>query len=190
MVGQSRAGSTYSVAPRQPFYNQICRASNYTRRNFKKGDIIAIPFHTPNTNPNVDPVTDDQWTMTVWGPVYSKRRMVIVLWVYERDMFCLPLYTFGKTGLSNKGQNIKHEYVSVKNAGMPHVNQGIYPRVEVRAYKKPMDEDSTVHISGGLRVGCNEDITWAGRMTKESYMDLVALWQDLSENAQGEPWRD
>ena len=188
VVPQSRAGSNVSV--RQPFFNSVCRASNYTREHFKRGDIIAIPFHTPNTNPHVDPVRDDAWQMTIWGPIYSKRRMVIVLWIHERDMFCLTLYTFEKTGLRQKGRHIMHEYVSVKHVGKPHINQGIYPAIEVQAYKKDMDADSTVHLTGGMRVGCNEDITWAGRVTKQSYNQLVALWQKLSMDARAEPWQD
>lgn len=187
-TAQSQAGSAVSV--RQPFYNNICRMSNYTRRNFKKGDIIALPFHESNTNPNVNPSSDDQWQMTVWGPVYSKRRMVIVLFIYQRDMLCLPLYTFNKTGLRNKGRDILHEYVSVKNVGMPHVNQSKYPAVEVQAYKKPMHEDSTVHLTGGMKVGCNEDITWSGRLTRNSYIHLVGLWGQLNETARAEPWRE
>ncbi|KAK4541742.1 hypothetical protein LTR36_007451 [Oleoguttula mirabilis] len=157
-------------------------------RDFKKGQIIAIPFHTANTNPNVDPMTDDQLAMTVQGPVYSKRRMVIIMWIHERDMFCLPLYTFNEKGLKSKGQDIKHEYVSVKNAGKPHVNQGLYPAVEVVPRWKDMHKDSTVHITGGLRVSCNDDITWAGRITKQGYTELLALWRKLSNDALKEPW--
>lgn len=182
----SRVGSNVSV--RKPFYNTACRASNCTKRDFKKGQIIAIPFHTANTNPNVDPTTDDQLAMTVQGPVYSKRRMVIIMWIHERDMFCLPLYTFNAQGLRNKGPDIKHEYVSVKNAGKPHVNQGLYPAVEVVPQGKDMHPDSTVHITGGLRVGCNEDITWAGRITKQGYAELLALWRTLSNDALKQPW--
>ena len=154
---QSHAGST--IATRQPFHNKICRASNYTRQAFKKGDVIAIPYHTSNLNPHVDPVTDDQWRMTVWGPVYSKRRMVIVLWLYERDMFCLPLYTFNRTGILSRGRDVRHEYVSVKNVGQPFRHLAGPPPIEIKAKKKDMDPYSTVHITGGLKVGCNDDIT-------------------------------
>lgn len=157
---------------------------------FRKGDIIAIPFHTANTNPNVDPTRDDQWQMTVWGPVYSKRRMVVVLWVYQRDMFCLPMYTFEHTGLRQKHRNILHEYVAVKNAGKPHVPQGQYPAIEVVSYRKDMDPDSSIVLTGGVRVGCNEDITWSGRVTKKSYLELVALYQRVVDQAQAEPWVD
>ncbi|EMD00589.1 hypothetical protein BAUCODRAFT_175025 [Baudoinia panamericana UAMH 10762] len=187
LATSSHAGSTASA--RRPTYNQVCRASNLTRKNFWKGDVIAVPFHTPCTDPQVDPETDVAWSMSMQGPVYSKRRMVVILWIHERDMFCLPLFTSNKSSLRNKSERIKHEYVSVANQGKPHVNQGHYPPVEVVAMKKPLHEDSIIHLAGGVRVGCNEDITWAGRMTKDGYTAVLKLWQDLSEHAQAEPWR-
>ncbi|KAK4554907.1 hypothetical protein LTR86_008055 [Recurvomyces mirabilis] len=145
-----------------------------------------MPFHQSNTNPNVA-VGDPALVMTHEGPVYSKRRMVIVLWIYERDMFCLPLYTHNKTGLTNKG-NVMHEYVSIKNAGKPHINQGRYPPVEVVPKYRDMDSMSVVQMSGGLRVGCNEDVSWAGRTTKAGYENLLALWRTLSNGAQKDAW--
>jgi hypothetical protein len=67
-----------SVSARQPICNEVCRMSNRTRKDFKKGDIIAIPFHEPYLNANVK-LPDPSWTYTNHGPVYSKRRMVIVM---------------------------------------------------------------------------------------------------------------
>ncbi|RMY98262.1 hypothetical protein D0862_07681 [Hortaea werneckii] len=165
-------------------------ASNCTRQDFQKGQIIAIPFHTANTNPNVDPTTDDQLAMTIWGPVYSKRRMVIVMWIHERDMFCLPLYAFSGQGINSRGKDIIHEYVALKNAGKTHTNFGKYPAIEVVPKYKDLHKDTTVHITGGLRVGCNEDITRVGKLTKQGYFDLLALWKRLSNDAQQEPWVD
>ncbi|GAB1732293.1 hypothetical protein NU195Hw_g111t1 [Hortaea werneckii] len=188
MTAPSRVGSRVSV--RKPFYNTVCRASNCTKQDFQKGQIIAIPFHTANTNPHVDPVTDDQLAMTIWGPVYSKRRMVIVMWIHERDMFCLPLYTFSGQGINSRGKDIIHEYVALKNAGKPHTNFGKYPAIEVVPKYKDLHKDTTIHITGGLRVGCNEDITRVGKLTKQGYFDLLALWKRLSNDAQQEPWVD
>ncbi|KAK3674675.1 hypothetical protein LTR78_005397 [Recurvomyces mirabilis] len=161
---QSFAGS--AVTTRYACYNVLCRSSGWNRSNFRKGDVIAIPFHTANTNPHVDP-NDPALGKTIWGPVYSKRRMVIVLWIHERDMFCLPLFTHNHTGLSGKGKHILHEYVSLKNKGdRAHVQQGLYPPVEVDAYKRPMDKGTAIQLTGGLRVSCNDDVTLAGRVTK------------------------
>ncbi|RMY29385.1 hypothetical protein D0866_08736 [Hortaea werneckii] len=143
-----------------------------------------------NTNPNVDPTTDDQLAMTIWGPGYSKRRMVIVMWIHERDMFCLPLYTFSGQGINSRGKDIIHEYVALKNAGKPHTNFGKYPAIEVVPKYKDLHKDTTIHITGGLRVGCNEDIIRVGKLTKQGYFDLLALWKRLSNDAQQDPWVD
>ncbi|RMX95982.1 hypothetical protein D0868_11433 [Hortaea werneckii] len=151
---------------------------------------VGSRVSVPNTNPNVDPTTDDQLAMTIWGPVYSKRRMVIVMWIHERDMFCLPLYTFSGRGINSRGKDIIHEYVALKNAGRPDTNFGKYPAIEVVPKYKDLHKDTTIHITGGLRVGCNEDITRVGKLTKQGYFDLLALWKRLSNDAQQEPWVD
>jgi hypothetical protein len=68
------------------------------------------------------------------------------------------------------------------------VNQGIYAPVEIRA-RRPVTANTTVHLAGGLRVGCNEDVTSVGRLTRKSYLELVELWEGLVGAARREPWR-
>ena len=175
---------------RQVVNNVVCKLSGFTRKDFRKGDITALPFHTANPNPNVDPNTDKHWVQTCEGPAYSKRRMMVVMWIHERDMFCLPLYTFNGSGLQNKPAHTKHEYVSMQNVGDQNfANQGMYPPVEVQS-RRPMDPNTTVYITGGVKVACNEDIAHVGRMPRESRNDLLNLWRTLSGNAQREPWQD
>lgn len=182
----SRAGSTRSV--RAPHITKYCRNSNYTRRDFRLGDVIAAPFHTSNTNPNVDP-DDERLTLTCEGPAYSKRRMMIVLFIHIQDLYCLPLYSFSNRGLKEKPDHLKDEYVCMANDGEKgFVNQGNYPPVKVQA-RRPLTANTTVHLSGGLRVGCNEDITPVGRLTKQSYFELEELWQKIVDGARKEPWR-
>ncbi|RMY92073.1 hypothetical protein D0862_09563 [Hortaea werneckii] len=62
--------------------------------------------------------------------------------------------------------------------------------IEVVPKHKDLHKDTTIHITGGLRVGCNEDITRVGKLTKQGYFDLLALWKRLSNDAQQEPWVD
>ena len=81
------------LSTRVGFSNHVVRVSNYKRRDFALGDIISIPFHSPNQNPNVDAENDVNFVHTVAGPVYSKRRMVVILQIYTENMFYLPLYT-------------------------------------------------------------------------------------------------
>lgn len=159
--------ATTDRSRRQAFTNAVCKISNYTRRDFKLGDVIAAPFHVANTNPHVDP-DDERLTRTCEGHAYSKRRMMVVLFVHHYDLFCLPLFSFSGRGLTEKPDHIKTEYVCVKNAGVEgFVNHGVHPPVEIQAHH-PVTDSTTVHLTGGLRVGCNEDITRVGRLTEKS----------------------
>lgn len=174
---------------RHPIHNAVCKISNFSRNDFRKGDIIALPFHTANTNPNADP-TDGNLAQTAHGVAYSKRRMMVVLWIFQADMFCLPLYSFTGRGISSRPAPLQKEYVAMKNVGDgAFVNHGVYPPVEVQCRRQPMTPATSVHLVGGLRVGCVEDISMVGRLTEQSYVALVALWQALNDQAQNEAWR-
>ena len=86
----SRASSSRSH--RVALFDRYCRMTAYTRRDFRLGEVIAAPFHTSNTNPNYK-IDDERITLTVEGPAYSKRRMMVILFIHAQDMFCLPLYS-------------------------------------------------------------------------------------------------
>ncbi|KAK3723479.1 hypothetical protein LTR37_001731 [Vermiconidia calcicola] len=186
--GRSQAPSNYSTRSRRYTVNTaVCKLSGNTRRDFRKGDIIALPFHTANNNPNVD-LTDRRLTNTCEGPAYSKRRMMVVMWLHEQDMFCLPLYTFGFKGLASKPEYIKREYVCMMNYfDKDFWNQGPHRPVKVDSHR-PMDPNTTVHITGGREVSYQGDVHRVGRLLQDSYYDLFSLWQDLSEDAQAERW--
>jgi len=172
---------------RQAFTNAVCKISNYTRRDFKLGDVIAAPFHVANTNPNVKP-EDQRLTRTCEGHAYSKRRMMVVLFIHHYDLFCLPLFSFSGRGLTEKPDHIKHEYVCMKNVGAQNfVNHGVHSPIEIQAHH-PVTDSTTVHLTGGLRVGCNEDITRVGRLTEKSYFRLVETWEKVVEEAQNQSW--
>jgi len=182
----SRASNAHSV--RVALYDRYCRTSGLTRRDFRLGDVIAAPFHTSNTNPNYDP-QDRRITFTVEGPAYSKRRMLIVVFIHLQDLYCLPLYSFGNRGLKDKPEYLKKEYVCMANHGdKAFVNQGKYPPVHVEAHH-PVNPNTAVHLTGGVKVGCNEDISLAGRLTRKSYFELLELWEDTVKVAREEPWR-
>lgn len=166
----------------------VCVLSGYTKQDFQQGQIISLPFHTPNTNPNVAP-TDHRLTLTCEGPAYTKRRMMVVLWLFEQDMFCLPLYSFEGKGIQGKPAWLRKEYVSMKNASdRDFRNQGFYDPVAVQMRRKPMNPMTAVHLTGGTRVGCQEDISMIGRMTQEGHRQLVRLWRTLNQAAQEEAW--
>ena len=185
---RSGASSRMSTASRYQarVNNAVCKTSGYRRQHFRNGDVISLPFHKANTNPDLEP-TDDHLRITCEGPVYTKRRMLVVLWIYQRDMFCVPLYTFNHTGLQNK-QGILEEYVSVSNwDDRDFENQGMYMPV-VADCKRRLDQDTTIHITGGIKVACNEDIYRCGRISQESHIHLVDLWETLRNRAKNVRW--
>jgi len=178
MSAREQIASIYATKPR------------YKRGNFSKGLIIALPFHTANLNANVVP-NDRRLAKTVEGYVYSKRRMLVVMWMYKQDMFCLPLYTFESKGIQGKPDYLRQEYVSVQNASdKKFENQGVHDPIAAKAFTKRFDAVSAVHITGGVRVGCNEDISLCGKLTRRGYTQLVGLFNDSREEALKEPWRE
>jgi len=186
-VAASEASSTRSFRP--PYLSEHCKTTNYTRRHFRLGEVITVPYHTSNTNPNVDP-DDDRLTLTVVGPAYSKKRMMVVLFIHIQDMYCLPLYSSSNRGLKGKPDHLKKEYVCMANDGdKGFVNQGVHPPVIIQAHH-PVFENSTVHLTGGVRVGCNELVYSAGRLTQDNYYELVGVWSELVNGAKTKPWRE
>ncbi|KAK5719339.1 hypothetical protein LTR15_007862 [Elasticomyces elasticus] len=146
----------------------FCKLSRWTRRDFRHGDIISIPYHTPNLNPYVQE-DDSCLTYTDEGYVYSKRRK----------------------GIRGKPEWLRKEYVSVRNKGDKKFdNQGPCPPVDVVAWKKPMHPMTAVQITGGTKVNFSEDIAFCGRTTEDGYNHLLELWNELWMKAQGEVWRN
>ena len=91
--------------------------------------------------------------------------------------------------MPNKPEWLKREYVCMKNStDASFVNHGLYDPVVIEGNRRPMSDKTTVVITGGSRVGCNEDISSVGRLTQKSYLHLLRLWQNLSKEAQNEPW--
>ena len=186
-VAASEVSSTRSIRP--PYLSEFCKTTNYSRRHFRLGEVITVPYHTSNTNPHVDP-DDDRLILTVVGPAYSKKRMMVVLFIHIQDMYCLPLYSFSNRGLQGKPEHLKKEYVCMANDGDEgFVNQGIHRPVIIQAHHRVYD-NTTVHLTGGVRVGCNEWVHSAGRLTRDSYYELVGVWSDLVSGAKAEVWRE
>ena len=46
-----------------------------------------------------------------------------------------------------------------------------------------------MYLTGGLRVGCSEDISFVGRVTRPTFYALAELWQKMIVEAKKEPWR-
>ncbi|GIZ40846.1 hypothetical protein CKM354_000416900 [Cercospora kikuchii] len=194
------SGSVYggSAAPTENSmggYNQhiqtdTCVRTNLTVANFKIGEVIALPYHIPNLNPH-HKITHDRLRLTCEGPVFSKRRMFVILWINQVDMFCLPLYSFENQGIAKKKDYLKKDYIEVKNVSAESFQQlGPYEPVEMQTYDKnrSMTDSTTVHITGGIKVDPQEHISMVGRFTKISHKKLLALYNQLASEAQEKPW--
>ena len=108
--------------------------------------------------------------------------MVVVMWTYAEDMFCVPIYSFNGNGLRNKPNSIIGEYVCLQNDDdFNYTKQGLYdPVVAIRKPgRKPFSPESVVHITGGHKVSCAVEIAYCGRLSEDSYIYL----RDLCDRA-------
>nr|OQO18751.1 hypothetical protein B0A51_12707 [Rachicladosporium sp. CCFEE 5018] len=185
------SGAASGTSVQQPVNTAICTISRWQRRDYKHGQIISLPYHTPNTNPNVSQADPNLTVSPFYGGIYSKRRMMVVLYIYGEALHCLPIYSFGNRGLSHKPGHLKKEYVCLRNSTDKNfLNEGIRKPLEVKMRVKDLSITSTLHLTGGIRVGFNEDIAFCGRLTEKSYNAALALWEQVVVDAQNMPWRN
>ncbi|PPJ55410.1 hypothetical protein CBER1_02718 [Cercospora berteroae] len=168
------------------FDNNVCVLSPYYRNTFKQGDVISVPYHIPNINPNVD-VNQKELQISAQGPVFSKRRMMIVLWKGPETMFCLPLFSWQQAGIEKKdnGRDAIRNYVCVVNyqdrknfelsGRKTGPNNPLY-FVHRHDDNPGLSDSTTCSLVGGHMVGYQEDIGKIGRITQSSYKGLRAMW--------------
>ncbi|GIZ40848.1 hypothetical protein CKM354_000417100 [Cercospora kikuchii] len=160
------------------FKNEICTTSPYHRGTFQVGDVIGAPYHKANMSKQAQP--GHEVVISAVGPVFSKRRMFIVLWMTEEEMFCLPLYSWQNTGIQKKRKYIQ-DYVCVGNFNKKDKfrHSGVHEPVWF-VHKYPdgeLTDATTCHIAGGKYIEYKEDITKVGRITGSSFAALNELWQ-------------
>lgn len=189
---RSRAPSQASGYSTQqpPIRTDIYVSSGKRRGDFCLGEVISLPFHQSNTNPQTNPA-DYHLGKTWLGPAFSKRRMMVVLFIFHESMFCLPLYSFSERGITARPEHIQKEYVCMKNVDdVNFVNDGLYPPVEVKARLKPLSPETTIQMTGGMRVSFDEEVANVGRLTQKSYRHLVRLWQGVNEQGMADGWKE
>lgn len=172
--------------PAQWYKTDLCVRSPYQRKSFSRGMVITLPFHVANLNDKAT-LEDQCLATTRHGPVYSKRRMAIVLWRHDTDMICLPLYSWNSVGISKQPEYLQHEFMEVTNIGNGQLYQreGCNRVLEARMVR-PLDRKSCIHASGAFRVNYQEDIALVGQLTEQSRDDLTALVGRLIHNSQAE----
>lgn len=178
--------STYNVA----VFNKTCKRTKRTIDDFKLGQIIAVPHHVANLNPR-NTANHPRLTITCEGPVFSKRRLLAVLFKHQNTLFCLALWSFEGRGLDCKPDKLKFEYVSVMNKGEKKFrNPGKFQPVEVETYdsNRPMKDSSCIQLTGGVHVDPSEHVSFVGRMDQASYARLLTLHERRNEIAKQKPW--
>lgn len=191
----SQAGSTFSTVTRsnrrpQPTYTPFCNLSNFKPNHYKVGDLYWVPYHEPNTDPSVQ-LGDDHLSQSMAGYVYSKKRMVVVLWTYADSMLCLPIYTFWGRGIASRPWWTQQEYVALVNHddAAPQT-QGRYDPViaQSRSARKPIHPFSAIHITGGFKLACVVEHDYCGRLTEPGYTHLRDLWEQLCQDARNQTY--
>lgn len=159
------------------FENDVCITSNFHKGSFQVGDVVSVPYHVANRCPTAQPGIEVNQTKV--GPVFSKRRMFIILWHTDEYMFGLPLYSWHQVGISKKTKYIK-DYVSVGNYKFKN-------KFHMTGYHNPiwfvhkrddseLTSSTTCHITGAHMIAYDEDIGKVGRITEKSYHALLKLW--------------
>lgn len=117
--------------------------------------------------------------------------MFVVLWIHKEDLFCVPLYSWNGRGIMSRPESIRHEFVEIRNSDDDeYVHEGKHPEVEVKTIGNPLKGGSCVHITGGIKIACNVDIHFSGRMPHDSFYRLLNLWRHETHRARSEPWRE
>lgn len=167
----------------------VSKLSNFSRRDFQKGEIRSASFHTANTNPHVNPETDCHWTATAVGPSYNKRRMLVVMYIFGEDMFCLPLFTRSGRGIASRPARLRKEYVAMKDHDdTAFKNDRLYSPVVVCCRRKRMDAATGVILTGGRTIGCNKNIAPVSHLEQSGYTRLELLYQERVRKAQKGPF--
>lgn len=183
VAGSHAGGWTPGPMFDNPYYVKVWR----TRTSFKRGDIISRPHHTPDNGRKINP-HDRNLKETVAGYVYSKRRMLVVLWIYHDCMFCVPLYSHGGNGITHKTRLQQREYMALTNVP-GEVKAAKFQRGSelLATFKEPIRPNTFVAVTAGTKVACNEVIKKVGEMEEKSYNRLVSQWHQLKDEAWEDP---
>lgn len=200
--GKSRIGYSTYWAPRghnDPKWlkTDICFKAPYSRSTFNLGDVIAIPYHVSNMDEYADPNDLHIAINKEYGPIYSKRRMFVVVHKNFASLFCLPLYSHKGSGMKKYLDNDDHmkEVIEVRDV----IYRGAQGRwIQQHKFYNPLDfvhkdsprncliKETIVHLSGGVRIDWHEPATYVGRFTQRSHEALVKYYLQVQRKAQAE----
>ncbi|KAG8532749.1 uncharacterized protein KY384_002627 [Bacidia gigantensis] len=119
------------------------------------GKIFRAPVHTEfhdNAGHN-RPADVEKTVQTKHGLVMTKLRWMIVVVKHEQHYTAIPLYTHNGTGLSNKSERAKREYVSIRDDRLPDFEglskHGVLT-AQMRNEAKDLSRLSVAHLTAGV----------------------------------------
>lgn len=188
----STARADENARRRKWIRNAVCKKSPWVRTTFEKGHVISLPVHVPNMHEHCNP-NDRGLTINrhFEGGIFTKRRMVVILFKFAELMYCLPLYSFSGRGIASRKPEVVHEYVQLRD--QKHQEgfevRGKHAPIEFRhkADDRSLEPNTVIHLTGGMSVNWEEDIWKVGRVTEQGYDKLLELWHGMADAAEDEP---
>ncbi|CZT18630.1 uncharacterized protein RCC_04474 [Ramularia collo-cygni] len=156
------------------------RKSNPERRKlYSRGTLISLAYHVSNLRRGVK-AGDEGVSDTPEGLVYSKRRMAVVVWRFLECMVCVPLYSWGGDGISNKSPDLHREYIEITNATeiADYAQQGVYEPIGAQM-RRPLDKVGAVCVAEIFSVRYEDRIEVIGQLTPESADQLMRVMELL-----------
>ena len=81
------------------------------------GDLIEVAHHTSSRDSPTASLLDPNEMPTIWGPVYTKRRTIIVVELFQSHAECVPIYSHNGNGLKGKSDDEKKEFFAIQEKG-------------------------------------------------------------------------
>lgn len=144
--------------------------------DFREGDILSVPVDTVYMHPNKDSTFRSHSVDTPESSVYISRRIMVVIKLYNNSMLCLPMFSFGLTGIAAVPHQYRQDYIGVRQEeeSSDTEHSGGIRRIQFECFgPKTMHPSSLVHLLGALHVHYSREIVDVGRVPKESFEELM-----------------
>jgi hypothetical protein len=147
---------------------------------YRPGMMIRAPIHEPFL-PGAADIHHRAKTYSLYGPVFTKVRKMIVVAVYYSHYTALPLYTHNGNGL--QGKSVPDEFVSLKD----HRSQAPFTPLSKHSALttetmvpgvNPMSPMATVHLTYPVSRQYDIPSTPEGQLDEASTKTLIGLYRD------------
>ena len=148
------------------------------------GKIIRAVVHDQDFNdtPGCLATPDDtHTTVSKYGTIYSKMRWMIVVAVHHGNYLTVPIYTHNGTGLSNKSDAARLEYVSIRD--LRHTGEfeslSKHRRLDARmkAGTTLLNRKSVAHLTAPISRKYGMLVEEQGQLDEYSVDDFTRLWR-------------